>query len=99
MTPSLLPCHQWTQFAHGRCLWHYQTRISITLQQLWTVLVVRRTTVGAVLGSEGLDLTDVLYQVECFELGPTERIAITFEELVACPADDIGHLPGWSCHA
>src|SRR5271165_3835 len=34
-----------------------------------------------------------------FELGPGERIAITFEELVACPADDIGHLPGWSCHA
>src|SRR5271167_1296375 len=34
-----------------------------------------------------------------FELGPGERIAITFEELVSCPADDIGHLPGWSCHA
>src|SRR6516162_5237874 len=28
-----------------------------------------------------------------FELTPGERIAITFEELVACPADDIGHLP------
>src|SRR6516162_3075127 len=34
-----------------------------------------------------------------FELAPRERIAITFEELVSCPADDIGHLPGWSCHA
>src|SRR6516162_7887107 len=34
-----------------------------------------------------------------FELAPRERIAIAFEELVACPADDIGHLPGWSCHA
>src|SRR5271165_727146 len=34
-----------------------------------------------------------------FELRPRERIAITFAELVACPADDIGHLPGWSCHA
>ena len=36
---------------------------------------------------------------EHFELGPGERIAITFEKLVSCPADDIGHLPGWSCHA
>ena len=35
---------------------------------------------------------------EQFELGPRERIAITLEELVACPADDIGHLPGWSGH-
>src|SRR6516162_1068842 len=34
-----------------------------------------------------------------FELAPRERIAIVFEELVACLADDIGHLPGWSCHA
>ena len=34
-----------------------------------------------------------------FELGPGERIAITFEELVSCPADDIGHLPGWPSHA
>jgi hypothetical protein len=33
-----------------------------------------------------------------FELGPGERIAITFEELVSCPADDSGHLPGWSRH-
>ena len=32
------------------------------------------------------------------ELAPRERIAITLEELVACPADDIGHLPGWSGH-
>ena len=32
-----------------------------------------------------------------FELGPGERIAITLEELVACSADDIGHLEGgWS---
>jgi len=36
---------------------------------------------------------------EHLELGPRERIAIAFEELVACPADDIGHLPRWSCHA
>src|SRR3974377_877563 len=34
-----------------------------------------------------------------FELGPGERIAIAIEELVSCPADDIGHLPGWPCHA
>ena len=34
-----------------------------------------------------------------FELSPGERIAIAFEELASCPADDIGHLPGWSCHA
>src|SRR5271157_5339087 len=33
------------------------------------------------------------------EPAQSERIAIAFEELVACPADDIGHLPGWSCHA
>src|SRR6516225_4095372 len=37
--------------------------------------------------------------VEHFELGPRQRITITFEELVSRPADDIGHLPGWSCHA
>jgi hypothetical protein len=31
---------------------------------------------------------------EHFELGPGERITIAFEELVACPADDIATSQG-----
>ena len=34
-----------------------------------------------------------------FELSPGQRTAIAFDEYVSCPADDIGHLPGWSAHS
>jgi hypothetical protein len=34
-----------------------------------------------------------------FELSPGQRTAIAFDEFVSCPADDIGHLPGWSRHS
>jgi hypothetical protein len=34
-----------------------------------------------------------------FDLRPGQGIAIAFNEFVSRPADDIGHLKGWLCHA
>src|SRR3954454_4260109 len=36
---------------------------------------------------------------EHFELCPRQRTVIAFDESVSSPADDVGHLPGWPCHA
>ena len=36
---------------------------------------------------------------EHFELCPGQRTAVAFNELAPCPVDDVGHLPGWPCHA
>src|SRR5215471_8259140 len=36
---------------------------------------------------------------EHFQLRPRQRTAMAFDEFASCPADDIGHLPGWPCHA
>ncbi len=36
---------------------------------------------------------------EHFELCPCERPTIAIDEFTSCPADDIGHLKGWPCHA
>jgi len=36
---------------------------------------------------------------EHFELCPRQRTAIAFDELVSCPADNVGHLRGRPCHA
>jgi hypothetical protein len=36
---------------------------------------------------------------EHFELCPRHRIMIAFDESVSCAADNVGHLPGWPCHA
>jgi hypothetical protein len=33
------------------------------------------------------------------QLSLGQRTAIAFDEFVSCPADDIGHLPGWSSHS
>ena len=33
-----------------------------------------------------------------FELRPSQRTAIAFDESVSCPADNVGHLEGWPCH-
>ena len=35
---------------------------------------------------------------EHFDLRPSQRLAIAFQELAAGSADDIGHLPGWPRH-
>ena len=32
------------------------------------------------------------------ELCPGQRLVIAFVESAACPADDVGHLPGWPSH-
>src|ERR1700735_3273564 len=36
---------------------------------------------------------------EHFELCPGQRTAVAFNESAPCPSDDVGHLPGWPCHA
>src|ERR1700683_1744169 len=36
---------------------------------------------------------------EHFELCPGQRTSVAFDESDPCPVDDVGHLPGWPCHA
>src|ERR1700740_220851 len=35
---------------------------------------------------------------EHLHLRPAQRLAIAFDESASCPADDVGHLPGWPLH-
>ena len=37
--------------------------------------------------------------VEHFELRPSQRCAIAFDESGSCPVNDVSHLPGWPFHA
>jgi hypothetical protein len=32
------------------------------------------------------------------ELCPRQRTTVAFDKSVSCPADDVGHLPGWPLH-